>query len=240
MGFDGFDGVELKMAVEDTFGISIADREAEKLQTAGQLHDYIVKRIGVVPNAADVRCPCAASFYRARRMLRENRPTDVGRLYPSTPVEVLLPEDKRLRKESWRELGRTLGIQLPRLVFSGNFNRVFGCLLPTVAVVGLMICAALAEHSIHASFVVTCLIIMGLVVPTLATVLLRKDLAVYVPQHFSTIGQISGLLMMDEFEQKNSGWTSREVWEVIRWHAAKSAGISPTSIKRETRWIELD
>ena len=69
MGFDGFDSVELLMALEDTFGIAIPDRDAERIKTAGQLSDYICRRIPVKDADPDVRCASAAAFYRVRRKL---------------------------------------------------------------------------------------------------------------------------------------------------------------------------
>src|SRR4051794_17453105 len=41
---DSLDNVEALMALEDEFGLSVPDGEADKLLTVGQLVDYIVSR----------------------------------------------------------------------------------------------------------------------------------------------------------------------------------------------------
>ncbi len=43
----GLDAVELVMAVEDEFGIVISDKEAEKIQTVGQLYDYVREAVKI-------------------------------------------------------------------------------------------------------------------------------------------------------------------------------------------------
>lgn len=42
----GLDGVEQIIAIEEEFGISIPDTDAEKLETPRKLIDYIAEKIG--------------------------------------------------------------------------------------------------------------------------------------------------------------------------------------------------
>jgi len=41
----GLDSVELLLSVEDTFQVKILDRDAEKLLTVGDLHEWVVSEL---------------------------------------------------------------------------------------------------------------------------------------------------------------------------------------------------
>ncbi len=45
LGADSLDTVELVMEVEETFGISVPDEDATKIQTVKDIVDYIEKRL---------------------------------------------------------------------------------------------------------------------------------------------------------------------------------------------------
>ena len=42
LGYDSLDAVEFIMKLEDVFGVSVPDDEAEKIQTVGQAVDYVL------------------------------------------------------------------------------------------------------------------------------------------------------------------------------------------------------
>ena len=44
LGADSLDTVELVMAFEEVFGVEVPDEDAEKLQTVGDVVDYIEKK----------------------------------------------------------------------------------------------------------------------------------------------------------------------------------------------------
>ncbi len=46
LGADSLDVVELIMAFEEEFGIEIPDEDAEKIQTVGDVIDYLKKKVG--------------------------------------------------------------------------------------------------------------------------------------------------------------------------------------------------
>jgi len=46
LGADSLDIVELMMSLEEQFGIEIPDSEAEKMQTVGDVVDYIKTKLG--------------------------------------------------------------------------------------------------------------------------------------------------------------------------------------------------
>jgi acyl carrier protein len=53
LNFDSLDFVDLTMALEEAFELSIPDAEAEPLQTVGLVIDYIAQRAGNAAAPAD-------------------------------------------------------------------------------------------------------------------------------------------------------------------------------------------
>jgi hypothetical protein len=105
------DPVAVVMAVEKTFGITIPDREAEKILTMGQLYDYVYAH--VARGQAQV-CVTSAAFYRLRRALGEVCRVPRERVRPRARLEDLVPLDDRPRH--WQELRARLGnLYLPPL-----------------------------------------------------------------------------------------------------------------------------
>jgi acyl carrier protein len=99
----GLDGVELIMEVEDHFGITIADGEAEQMRTVGDLVALVRSRIEA---AASSRCLALPGFLELRRVVREVRSDPTVRLKPSQPVidRLSAPQRRRL----WRRLPELL------------------------------------------------------------------------------------------------------------------------------------
>lgn len=48
LGMDSLDSVELVMAMEEEFGLEIADEDAEKLKTVGNVIDYLKKKLNKI------------------------------------------------------------------------------------------------------------------------------------------------------------------------------------------------
>lgn len=45
LGYDSLDEVELVMALEEKYGFSVSDEEAEKIQTAGDVLDHVRQKL---------------------------------------------------------------------------------------------------------------------------------------------------------------------------------------------------
>ena len=105
------DPVAVVMAIEEKFGITIPDEEAEKITTMGQLYDYVVTR--VARGQAQV-CVTSAAFYRLRRALGEVCGVPRERVRSRARLEDLLPLHDR--PHYWHELQTRLSnLHLPPL-----------------------------------------------------------------------------------------------------------------------------
>jgi hypothetical protein len=105
------DPVAMVMAVEEKFGLTIPDAEAEKIATMGQLYDYVFAR--VARGQAQV-CVTSAAFYRLRRALGEVCGVPREQVRTRARLEDLVPLPDRPRL--WRELqARLSNLHLPPL-----------------------------------------------------------------------------------------------------------------------------
>lgn len=126
----GLDGVELVMEIEDEFGISIGDEDAEKLTTVGQTAAYVVDRLrqkspgpvagAPVSTAASPARPSASAFYQLRRELRSRFGVSRRRVLPSSRIGDLV--SARADRERWNDLAIACGFLRERgSLFSPGF-----------------------------------------------------------------------------------------------------------------------
>src|SRR5687768_4924872 len=107
----GLQGVELVMAIEDEFGISIPDHDASRLETVGQIYDYVRQRLSATRGP---RCVSQATFYRVRAALAALTGVPQATIRPATPLDRLRPA--QALQADWSTVARSTGLTLPRLV----------------------------------------------------------------------------------------------------------------------------
>ena len=106
----GLEGVELVMGVEDRFCTSFPDVQLQRMQTVGDLQNFIMDRIR--SQHSDV-CPSAAMFYPIRKILVDQFDVDRAKVRPSTRLESLV--DAESRKQFWRKIESAVATKIPRL-----------------------------------------------------------------------------------------------------------------------------
>ena len=82
----GMEGVEIVMAVEETFGISIPDDVAQQILTVRQLVDYVTTQVATAPEPV---CSTKRLFYQLRRGFK----AEVSALVPRFDLDVPLDHD---------------------------------------------------------------------------------------------------------------------------------------------------
>lgn len=99
----GLDGVELVMSIEEEFGITIPDSDAQAMRTVGDLVEICFVRINAAKKLQCVSLPC---FLAIRRLAREVCGDDELKIRPSTFVQDCL--DKTERRLFWKRLPEIL------------------------------------------------------------------------------------------------------------------------------------
>lgn len=117
----GLDGVEIAMAVEDRFRITLPDAEYSNVRTVADLAALVISRL---PRAGGF-CPAARLFLRVRGILAQECGLDRRTLRPGTPLEMVFPPRKR--RSRWKSLANAER-NLPRLRLTGTARRVFRAL----------------------------------------------------------------------------------------------------------------
>ena len=107
----GPDLAAMVMEIEQKFGVTIPDEEAEKIRTMGQLYDFVLARVA---RGQPQVCVTSAAFYRLRRALGEVCRVPRERVRLGALLEDLVPFHDRPRY--WQELQTPLSNpHLPRL-----------------------------------------------------------------------------------------------------------------------------
>jgi hypothetical protein len=121
----GLDAVELVMAVEEKFNISIADEEASKVVSVGDLKQLVRSKLNIADTDG---CLTQRAFYLIRKkataefgILRRN-------LRPDTTLATVFPQSTR--RESWQNFQMALGVaELPELVRPNSLNSTITALV---------------------------------------------------------------------------------------------------------------
>jgi hypothetical protein len=139
----GLDGVELVMAWEETFGISISDAEAERMFTTRQAVEMIYERVRA-KGPEDHGCLSMRAFHRLRKAFQAEGILR-GDVRPDARVATLLPSHRR--RDILSAVNQRAGFPpLRRLPFGlqFTFGRVSDIVLDLV--VGHHDCLRLPSH----------------------------------------------------------------------------------------------
>ncbi len=102
----GLDMVELVMAVEERFGISIRAEDAEKVTTVRRLIGLVTERVGAGPSLTT--CKTQVAFYRARRVLCDVLELPRARIRPEVRLDALVARGDMER--AWPLITEHLGV----------------------------------------------------------------------------------------------------------------------------------
>lgn len=228
----GLDFVELIMRTEETFGISIPDKEAEKLETVDKLYHYVLNKI---ETAHEHACLTSFMFYRIRRALMEQFGLARGQIRPDRLLEDLIPQEER--REKWNALGKKLDLTLPALEPPAGYMRYVN-LSGLVILLGGIATACFSSATNHWG----ALMILGaLAGPSLLKYLLTPY-ATKIPVDCSSVGALTRYLFSRHFgkiSKMSKKWTDSDVWEALKIIIVEElAGLKPEDVVPQARFYE--
>ena len=104
----GLDAVELVLYVEEAFDIRIADEEAGRVGTLGELQALVVAKLR---EHGERRCTSSICFFRLRRALSDVFGVGRSSVRRATTLAGLVPTEDR--RQAWGRLQESLGLRLP-------------------------------------------------------------------------------------------------------------------------------
>lgn len=236
----GLELVELVMEIEDTFRISIPEKDLPEISTVGQLSDCIER---IVSREREEPCLTAATFYELRRVLTALRGLDRSQLRPSTTLRKAIPALSRRR--TWRRLQRALAWEMPALEHPPLILKI-NLLLAIVAggaiAIGVTMPGfrpALPLGSAIATAFVLFLVAGGLVL--VAGYWVTKPIAAIWPAKLHTLGDLTRAVVAKNYGVlggRQAQWNPEEVWKTVQAITAEVLAVDVEQVTREARFAE--
>jgi len=227
----GLDIVELFLAVEEKFQIHITDEEASDAVTVGALHQLVVGKLQLT----DVqRCLTSAAFYRLRRALVDVVNVQRRQIRPDTPLELLLPIERR--RALWTAIEHQMALKTPNLLYPRRLDW---------GLTALCVLAALTPVPFLPAgwYTVPMLLVLPMLGYALSHGLLRlmPRLAVEFPSGIGTVGDLARDVLArnrSALVESTGGWTSQAVYDVLVDVIARQTGVDRAQITPEARLLD--
>ncbi len=224
----GLDGVELLMAVEEEFEITIGDDEAGSVYTVGDLVELVYQK---VRSRNTSPCLSQAAFYRIRRQLLHH--PDFGSperaaLTPKTPLAALMPRSERRRL--WPQLlamvtGSETQVPWLKLCLLHKERRPPGWVLPLSGVALILLILPVE------------LWLFGLLLLATTFWLAEWLLTPFehtFPDGYTTLGDLTKLLSSTSTRE----WNRTDIFTEVRRIGAEQLAIDPERIHLHSKWID--
>ncbi len=223
----GLDAVELVMDVEDHFGITIQDSEAERIRTVGDLVALIHGRLAA---AHESSCPTLRAFLRLRTTLRETIGDSTFRIRPRQPIAQRLTAPQR--RALWKRLAALLGspprdLRRPRVL-----RRILAASLVAILAGAVMAAAAIDIRIMPLTLALAALCMLGL---HIATVRFRT----MPPREWETFGDVAAKIVGVTTATKRLQLRSVEdVLVELRPLIVKVLGVNGDEVVAGARFVE--
>ena len=217
----GLEAVEIVMAVEEKFGISIPDEDAEKFATPGDMTDYI---FGKVQHADLTTCLSQRAFHLLRQAWMTKFSTPRKEFSLGTRIEDVVPHENR--RILWADLGRGIGatswpsLERPRSLVAGLV------ILTTVTFVGIYI--GTARLLGFGSDVPILLGLTGGIAIAWTAAVTTRPFRTAIPSRFGHIKDLVEYMVARNTQlvkTDSKKWTREEVWCAVREIVIEVTGI---------------
>ena len=217
----GLDSVELVLATEEEFGITIDDDDAGSLTTPQEVADYVISRLGT-PEVSPNRCLSQAGFYRIRSTLVNQFGARRGEIRPNARIQDFLTGD--IRKQ-WHALVKNIaGHYIPSLECRKSLLYPLTIGMPLMGAGASLYCGMPVWPAIFLIPFVLLLFALSIAI----------KLADIIPENMTTVGALAPYVSF-----KDQGvWNRRYVLQRVVQITATQLGIAIEKIHPNHRFVE--
>lgn len=223
----GLDAVELVMDVEDHFGITIQNAEAEHVRTVGDLVAIIQGRISA---AHEAYCPTLPAFLKLRTTVRDTTGDNTLRIRPRQRIADRLTGPQR--RHLWKRLSELLGSPPRDLRRPYLLRQILGA--SVVALLGIALIAAVSID-VRILPVTIALAAFGIFMLHIVTVSFRT----VPPEEWATFGDVTAKLVGVTFATKQLQLrTADDILSELRPLIVDVLGVDSNEVVADARFVE--
>ena len=227
----GLDSVELVMAIEEKFGITISDEEACSILTVGDMHQCVVSKL----NMSD-KSSCLSQ--RAFHLLRQHALSQFGiprrRFRPDTELGTVIPKAKR--RQQWALFQHNVGAsRWPALSLSNTGSVILLTSSLAIPALGAWYCIAKLQWN---SALIGVLLIPAMASLFVASRYFIQPFQTEFPSGFTQVRDLAYTLVADNpqlFSPEPPRWTDGEVWSLLCSVIKAQTGVK--EFTRDSRFV---
>ena len=221
----GLDGVELVMALEESFGVELKDEEVVKTVTPRMVGDLIFAKLSTTDEKT---CQTQRAFYVLRRGMMTPLGLQRTQVNLDAPIRSLMPRHKE--RELWPQLGVAVAARKwPRLARPRWLSR-------SITLGGLALWVALPYLSIRYSFGLPVGIIGGLFAGGLFAIFalrFTRPCELYIPTRFKTVRDLIPPVLTSEHIK----WTREQVSKLVKKIVMEQLGVPESKYTEDSNFV---
>jgi len=224
----GLDTIELVMAIEERFGITLSDAEMGHVTTPGQLVDLVFSKVQRADSAGYLT---RHAFYALRRALMKQGQWHRSQIVPAARLEELVP--RAGRRKAWLELKESLS--------AGSWPELKRPPWLVVLLGAGFILMLLVAIKLHFDGVSYWLSFPAVFLAMAAALYLTRPLCLEFPAEQATVGQLSEFLVRaapDLFGPEGRRWARPDVAAVIRSITIEELGLKPGQYREDAGFVQ--
>ena len=224
----GLDSIEILMTVEKTFGISIPDKEAEKIITVGDFHNVVWRRLEGKHND---KCKSQTLFYKLRQSFFDTFNLSKTDINLDTSLNDIFPKDNR--RHIYFDFANKNNIKLPDLVLTKPWTTFLNYFSFTTILGGLVLSSILIIFFNYSKWALL-IPIAGIILTHYISQLLNPKRIIVQPETIKEFTQQVLTMNYSTLTQEN-GTNRKEVESVINNIIADMAGLDLHEVTPEKK-----